>query len=464
MAALVVPRRRHRLGSLLATACAPRTAPPPPVSAPQAFPTSCFPPRRARSTRRRPSGNALAWQWLQAGDLRTAEREFTRDSEALSRSSRRRESGLGYVLLARRQPDDALKRFSAALKPRAVVRAGAGRPCTGAAGARTRCRGPGQPRSRRRRGPVARSGPRIEVLRFRGAEDRIAAARAGRGAGAAGRGSRRLRAGDRAVARERIPASASSPPSRSARAALPRRLEHLRKAVALDASDAEGPGACSGMCCWRERLRRRRHAPTPPRRRSTPRRRSRPSSSRAPGTGRRSRGCPRSIHAIAGLPEVTRGDVAAVLGVRLADLLTRRGAAGRARDRRADALGGHLDSGCGARGRDGAAAEPHVPAAAAGAPRRSRADRQPGAGAHRGAAAGVRGASGSRRACRRGRVAEPPDVPGRVAGGRSRRPAARGTARSRRRDRSRAPSCSLRSTVSRRSPAPPASAGAVTRP
>ena len=93
---------------------------------------------------------------------------------------------------------------------------------------------------------------------------------------------------------------------------------------------------------------------------------------------------PAEYHAIAGLAEVTRGDVAAVLGIRLADLLARRTQPGALVTDVRSHWASSLDSRRGAGRGDGADAEPYLPAAAAGPSRRSRADRQPRAGAHRG--------------------------------------------------------------------------------
>ena len=56
-----------------------------------------------------------AWQFLQAGDLRNAERGFSTISPSAARRSRQRRAGLGYVALARQQASDALQRFDRAL-------------------------------------------------------------------------------------------------------------------------------------------------------------------------------------------------------------------------------------------------------------------------------------------------------------------------------------------------------------
>ena len=66
---------------------------------------------------------------------------------------------------------------------------------------------------------------------------------------------------------------------------------------------------------------KRRRVPTPPRRRSTPHPEVAAKLDAVRRPRGRSRGCLRSTTRSPGLPEVTRGDVAAVLGVRLAALL-----------------------------------------------------------------------------------------------------------------------------------------------
>lgn len=100
------------VGLLLVTACAPRTAPP--VTTPQ-YPDFPFPAVPADL-----AGQAGAfdheqgWRFLQTGDLRNAERRF---GAALGDNQRfyPAEAGLGYVELARREADLALARFDRAL-------------------------------------------------------------------------------------------------------------------------------------------------------------------------------------------------------------------------------------------------------------------------------------------------------------------------------------------------------------
>lgn len=104
------------IGGLLAGACA-RRVPAPVVTAPR-YPDFLFPDvpaelRQADLIRRHQTG----WQWLQAGDFGQAEREFL---GALKRSAAfyPSEAALGYVELAQRDFRDALRRFEGALQRR----------------------------------------------------------------------------------------------------------------------------------------------------------------------------------------------------------------------------------------------------------------------------------------------------------------------------------------------------------
>ena len=117
-----------------------------------------------------------AWLWLQAGDLRTAERKFTVILKRLPEFAPA-ETGLGYVLLARRQPDQAVDRFGAALKHApAYAPALAGRAQAQLALGRND-EALASLEAAAAADPSLDLGPRIEVLRFRSAEDRIGAAR-----------------------------------------------------------------------------------------------------------------------------------------------------------------------------------------------------------------------------------------------------------------------------------------------
>jgi len=100
-------------GAVIAASCAPRTAPPPVVT--PAFPEFVFP--AVPTGVGTPQAVALhqrAWRFLQAKDLRNAQREF---SAALQRSRGfyPAEAGLGYVQLAARAFREALQHFDRGL-------------------------------------------------------------------------------------------------------------------------------------------------------------------------------------------------------------------------------------------------------------------------------------------------------------------------------------------------------------
>jgi tetratricopeptide (TPR) repeat protein len=96
-------------------ACAPKTPPPVAPGLPQ-FPDFVFPqvPERIGDARSR-GRHEVAWRYLQAGDLRTAAKEYT---SLVSASSvfYPAETGLGYVLVAERRFADALGRFDRVLR------------------------------------------------------------------------------------------------------------------------------------------------------------------------------------------------------------------------------------------------------------------------------------------------------------------------------------------------------------
>ena len=161
-------------------------------------------------------------------------------------------------------------------------------------------------------------GPRIEVLRFRGTEDRIAAAR---GAAEQGRLDEARSAYEQAIALApetaflfREFAAVENRAGRPAKA-----LEHLRKAVLLDPGDQRAQlmlgdvllGQNDPDGAARAYAAAQAIDPTPEATAKLAEARERLALARLPA----------EFHAIAGLPEVTRGDVAAVLGIRLADLL-----------------------------------------------------------------------------------------------------------------------------------------------
>lgn len=100
----------------VAAACAPKPAPAPPTIGALRYPDFVFP--AYSDTLAAGTAGArhdAAWRWLQAGDLRAAERDFqavlkTEPSFYPSRAA------LGYVALAHKEPKDALAHFDRALE------------------------------------------------------------------------------------------------------------------------------------------------------------------------------------------------------------------------------------------------------------------------------------------------------------------------------------------------------------
>jgi tetratricopeptide (TPR) repeat protein len=306
------------LAALLALAlpaCAARVATPPVVGTPQ-FPEFVFPAAldadRATATRQQ-----QAWQWLQAGNLRTADREF-------GAILRRRpgyapaEAGMGYVELARREPGDALERFDRALQsiagyaPALVGRAQAlvalGRDADALAAYEAAAAAD----------PSLDLGTRIAVLRFRGAGDAVGQARKAAAAG-------RLEAARTAY----LQAIAGSPESgflyrelggiEMKMGRFDEALEHLRRAADLEPGDPRAlvligtieadKGNAAGALEAFEAAQRIEPAADVQQRIEDLRRRM------------EYERLPASYRAIAAAPAVTRADAAAVLGVRLNDLL-----------------------------------------------------------------------------------------------------------------------------------------------
>ena len=100
---------------LLLAACAPRTAPLPPAAIAPKFPDFVRPvPPAGLGPAAALERHETGWQWLQAGDLRAAERNF---SAALKRAEAfyPAEVGLGYVALAAKKYKEALLHFDRAV-------------------------------------------------------------------------------------------------------------------------------------------------------------------------------------------------------------------------------------------------------------------------------------------------------------------------------------------------------------
>src|SRR5262249_52059382 len=100
---------------VLVSACAPKVVPPPVVAAPKFpdFPTPIVPPAFASTLAAQ--NQTRGWAFLQSGDLKTAEHEF---SAALRTTPTfyPAETSLGYVELARKDAKAALPHFDRALE------------------------------------------------------------------------------------------------------------------------------------------------------------------------------------------------------------------------------------------------------------------------------------------------------------------------------------------------------------
>ncbi len=230
---------RTLLGLLLAAAaaaCAPKTMAPPVVTAPR-FPDYVFPVSpEGLGTPATVERQKAGWQWLQAGDLRAADRNFNAALK-LTPSFYPAEAGLGYSALASKDPKAAIQHFD-----RAVTANPRYAPALAGRGDALLALGQRVPALQSFESAVAvdptltslRS--RIDVLRLRGLQDDVAGART---AAEAGRFSEARQAYQRAIA-----ASPESAFLYRELAAVERRdndpaaaLAHARKAADLDPND-----------------------------------------------------------------------------------------------------------------------------------------------------------------------------------------------------------------------------------
>ena len=102
------------LVALVMSACAPKTIPPPTVTTPH-YPDFVMPVAPAGiGTPAVLARHTEAWQWLQSGDARSAERSFTAALKAAPEFYPA-EAGLGYAALARKDAEAALQHFDRAV-------------------------------------------------------------------------------------------------------------------------------------------------------------------------------------------------------------------------------------------------------------------------------------------------------------------------------------------------------------
>ena len=222
----------------LASGCGSNVAPalPAPAVAPK-FPEYVFPavPERLGAPEIGAT-HELAWQWLQAGDLKAAERNFTA-ALRLAPGFYPSEAGLGYLALARKDNKEAASHFDRALAVNAAYA-----PALAGRGEALLTLGQREQALASFEAAIAADPKlatlrsRIEVLRFRGLQDDVDAARKAADAG-------RL-AEARAMYERTIAASPDSPflyrelaNVEKREGNLPSALEHVQKAAALNPAE-----------------------------------------------------------------------------------------------------------------------------------------------------------------------------------------------------------------------------------
>jgi tetratricopeptide (TPR) repeat protein len=313
--------RKLLLAALITvSACAPKVVPAPVVTAPR-FPQFIAPAiPAALSANPAAASQSRGWAFLQSGDLKTAEREF---ATALKTAPAfyPAETSLGYVELARKDPKAALPHFDRALElaPQHVdVSALVGRGESLLAVSREADAVAAFSAALAADPSLTDLAPRIEVLKFRAVEQGITRARD------AARGGRL----DEAV-QAYTSAIASSPDSAflyRELAAVERQkndsdaaLEHLRKAVALEPGDARTHAQIGEILLSRGENDAAEKAfadslaiePNPAVEKRLEELRASAALARLPAEYR----------AIDQAPQITRGDLAALIGIRLAPLL-----------------------------------------------------------------------------------------------------------------------------------------------
>ncbi|MGE5245611.1 MAG: tetratricopeptide repeat protein [Betaproteobacteria bacterium] len=301
-----------------AAACAPKTVPEPVVTSPK-YPDYVAPavPPTLSSTKAAEYEDR-GWRFLQSGDLRAAETEFGAAMTAAP-DFFPAEAGLGYTALARKDYKIALSHFDRAVQAQ-----------PGYASALV---GRGYALSSLDRGDEALAAfeaalaadpsladiqRRVDVLKFRVAQDRLAgardAARAGRLDEAEGAYRRAIAASPDSAFLYRELAAVEQQ-----KGDLDAAVEHYRKAMALDSADAQAPERLGDVLMTRSdfdgAVDAYSHAyaiePGDALERKLDAARDRAAMARMPSEYR----------AIAGAAQITRADLAALIGVRLAPLV-----------------------------------------------------------------------------------------------------------------------------------------------
>jgi tetratricopeptide (TPR) repeat protein len=305
--------------AVLTVSCAPRATVMPPAPVAPRHPDFQYPAVPQGADANQATYIERGWRYLQSDNFRNAEREFQAALKA-EPSFHPAETALGYLELARRDSKDAVVRFDRALEtasdyaPALVGRGQAllelGRETEALASFEQALKADAALTSLQ---------ARIDVLRFRALQDSLARAKT---ASDAGRWDEARTAYQQALA--------ASPESAFLYRDLAHvelsagqqslALEHFRKAVTLDPSDArshaqigailEQEGDLAGALTAFEKARALDPGEVPPERVA----KLREASALAK--------LPAEYRAIPSAPTVTRGDVAALIGVRLAPLLS----------------------------------------------------------------------------------------------------------------------------------------------
>lgn len=306
------------LGLCVAGCAAKAPAPVPVVTAPKfpEFMRPTVPPAFANTGAA--SLQTRGWIFLQAGDLKSAEREFTAALKGAP-AFYPAEAALGYVELARKDPKAALPRFDRALQERSNDTAA----LVGRGEALVALNREDEALAAFEAAVAADSSltdlsRRIEVMRFRSAEQNLARARQ---AARSGRFDEAIRIYTAAIA-----SSPDSPFLYREVAAIERQrgnadaaLEHFRRAAALDPTDASSLGQVGELLEARGQLDDAEKAyvsalaiePSADVEKHLAEVRARSALLRLPAEYR----------AIDGAPQITRAELAALVGVRLAPLL-----------------------------------------------------------------------------------------------------------------------------------------------
>jgi tetratricopeptide (TPR) repeat protein len=305
--------------ALLASACAPKIIAPVPIVSTPKFPDFIRPATPPAQANTAAAINVdRGWAFLQNGDFRTAEHEFAaalKNDPAFYQA----ETSLGYLDLARKDPKSAVAHFDRSLESHATdVPALVGRGQALLALGRDADAVTAFESALAADASLAEIRRRVDVLKFRASEEQIARARQ---AARAGRLDEAVQAYTNAIA-----GSPESPFLYREVAAVERQqnqtdaaLEHFRKAVALDPTDArslvqigeilEGRGdSDAAVQAYSEATGLEPNAEIDRRIESA---RNRAALARLPAEYR----------AIDQAPQVTRADLAALIGIQLARLL-----------------------------------------------------------------------------------------------------------------------------------------------